>query len=48
MNDLQKKLKAAQDYLRKDVKKVIGVEAVNFYKKSFRDEGFTDKNLTKW
>ncbi len=48
MKDLQRKLKAAQDYLKKDVKKVIGVEAVNFYKKSFRDEGFTDKNLTKW
>lgn len=48
MKDLQRKLKAAQDYLRKDVKKVIGVEAVNFYKKSFRNEGFTDRSLTKW
>ncbi len=48
MKDLQRKLKKIQAYLKRDVKKVIGVEAVNFYKKSCRNEGFTDKSLTKW
>ncbi len=48
MKDLQRKLKQVQAYLKRDVKKVIGVEAVNFYKKSFRDEGFTDRSPTKW
>ena len=48
MNDLQRKLKKVQTYLKRDVKKIIGVEAVNFYKKSFRDEGFTDRSPTKW
>jgi phage gpG-like protein len=27
---------------------VIGVEAVNFYRESFHNEGFTDKTLEKW
>ncbi len=48
MKDLQRKFKQVQAYLKRDVKKVIGVEAINFYKKSFRDEGFTDKSQTKW
>ncbi len=48
MKDLERKLKEIQAYLKKDVKKVIGIEALNFYKKSFRDEGFTDNSLTKW
>ena len=48
MDDLLKKLQGVQNYLQGDVKKDIGVQAVNFYKKSFRDEGFTDKKLEKW
>ena len=48
MKDLEDKLKAVQNYLKKDVKKIIGVEALNHYKKGFRDEGFTDKSTTKW
>ncbi len=48
MKDLQRKLKAAGEYLKNDLKKVIGVEAVSFYTKSFLDEGFTDHSLTKW
>lgn len=31
-----------------DIRDIIGVEAVNHYKKSFTDEGFTDKVLNPW
>ena len=27
---------------------IMGVEAVNYYKKSFRDGGFTDESLRRW
>ncbi len=48
MKYLEQKLKKVQAYLKKDVKTIIGIEAINFYKKSFRDEGFTDSSLSKW
>lgn len=35
-------------FLDVSVPKIIGVDAVNFYKKSFVDQGFTDKRLEKW
>ena len=31
-----------------DIKIIMGVEAVNHFKKSFQDEGFTDEELEKW
>ena len=30
------------------IKEIMGDEAVNFYKQSFNNEGFTDKTLEKW
>ncbi len=35
-------------YLENDAKTIIGVEAVNHFKKSFQDQGFTDRSLEKW
>ncbi|MDL2254976.1 phage virion morphogenesis protein [Parabacteroides sp. OttesenSCG-928-K15] len=31
-----------------DIKDILGVEAVNHYKESFSNEGFTDKQTVKW
>lgn len=47
-DELAAKLKAAQNYIKNDVPEIIGIEAVKHFKKSFENEGFTDKNLTKW
>ena len=44
-DELLKKLNQAKAYLNNDVNEVIGVEAVNHFKKNFADEGF-DGN--KW
>jgi len=31
-----------------DIKTIMGVEAVNHFKESFQNEGFTDESLEKW
>jgi phage gpG-like protein len=48
MQNLIEKLKKIQKYLDKGVFITVGNEAVSHYKKSFRNEGFTDRNLKKW
>jgi phage gpG-like protein len=35
-------------YMQQDAPRIIGTEAVNHFKQSFDDEGFTDKSLKKW
>jgi len=35
-------------YLKKTLPPVIGNDVKNFFLKSFRDQGFTDKALEKW
>ena len=47
-DDLIRKLKAAEEYIRNDVPVVVGVEAVNHFKESFINEGFTDRATKKW
>ena len=47
-DELIRRLKEAQEYIRQDVPEVIGTEAVAHFKKSFADEGFTDTSLKKW
>lgn len=32
----------------KDMVTIMGVYAINYYKQSFRDEGFTDDSLVRW
>jgi phage gpG-like protein len=48
MKDFIEKLKKINNYLDKGVFETVGDEAVSHYKKSFRDEGFTDRSLKKW
>jgi len=43
-----RKMEELNRFVKEKVPDVIGVEAVNHYKKSFSDEGFTDKTLEKW
>lgn len=47
-DEMMRKLKAAQLYLQTDVPTVVGTLAVNHFKASFANEGFTDNGLTKW
>ena len=42
------KIKKAIRYLEKDAAVIMGTEAVNFYKGSFENQGFTDRSLKKW
>jgi phage gpG-like protein len=48
MQNFIEKLKKIKNYLNSGVFETVGDEAVSHYKKSFRDEGFTDRNLKKW
>lgn len=53
INDLAKqfpeRIKKLQEFVEgDDIKDVMGVEAVNHFKASFPNEGFTDENLEPW
>jgi phage gpG-like protein len=48
MNDLIKDLNILKANLHKDIMRVARVESEKFFKRSFDNEGFTDKNLNKW
>jgi len=48
MKNLIAQIKKLQKMVGNDIYDIVGAEAVSHYKKSFRDEGFTDKNLEKW
>jgi phage gpG-like protein len=48
LDDVLRRLAEAQRYFDNDVPVVIGVEAVNHFKESFQNEGFTDSSLKKW
>lgn len=46
---LQERMNLAKQFIEgNDIKDIMGVEAVNHFKKSFDQEGFTDKSLIKW
>lgn len=42
------KITQAISYLENQAPVVMGTEAVNHYKESFENQGFTDKSLQKW
>lgn len=43
------KLKEITDFTQSDdIKDIVGVEAVNHFKESFANEGFTDETLNPW
>jgi phage gpG-like protein len=48
VKDFIEKIKKMQHFLNTQVFEVVGNEAVSHYKKSFQNEGFTDRNLKKW
>lgn len=43
-----RKLQEAKRYLQTDVFDVVGVEAVNHFKRNFQEEGFVDSSTKKW
>lgn len=45
---LQQQAAAIKKYIEKDAPRLAGIEAVNHFKKSFTDGGFTDSNLQPW
>ncbi len=47
-DELIRKLKEAERYIKNDIPRIIGNEAVSHFKKSFLNEGFTDSNTSKW
>jgi phage gpG-like protein len=47
-DELLQKLQAVQQYVDHDIPVVIGVEAINHFKESFVNEGFTNQSLDKW
>ena len=51
-DDISAKIRAKVDEIRRyrtdDLPHVVGTEAVNHFKASFANEGFTDKNTVKW
>lgn len=45
----KEKMKEITDFIGSDdAKDIVGTEAVNHYKESFTNEGFTDESLQKW
>lgn len=51
MSDFSKiyaKLQRLESYLQNEAPIVIGTEAVNHFKESFENQGFTDERLEKW
>lgn len=43
------KMQEISDYVEgNDIRDMFGIEAVNHFKQSFLDEGFTDEKLEKW
>ncbi len=53
INDFSKKLEQKMQEVKsfvegEDIKDILGVEAVNHFKKSFQQEGFEDKHVVKW
>ncbi len=51
MSDFQKSIQKtteAINYFKNKVPTIMGVEAVNHFKDSFQNQGYTDKNLEKW
>lgn len=46
---MAERMQTAQAFVEGDeIKDIMGVEAVNHYKESFANEGFTDETLDKW
>ena len=47
-SDLRQIQEGLKQFIQKDLPRIIGTEAVNHFKQSFDNEGFTDKRKKKW
>ena len=47
-SDLRQIQDELKQFIQTDLPRIVGTEAVNFYKESFDKEGFTDKKKEKW
>ncbi len=45
---LRKDSNEFRSFFNNQLPHIVGIEAVNFYKESFQNEGFTDQVLEKW
>lgn len=45
---IRKQAAAIKKYIEKDAPRLAGIEAVNHFKKSFMDQGFTNSELKPW
>lgn len=48
IQQIRRKNKRFIEFLEDKAPRIVGVEAVNFFKRSFDKGGFTDKSLIKW
>lgn len=46
--DINTKIAKIKTYLGRSIFEVIGTESVKHFRESFRNQGFTDNNLSKW
>ena len=46
--DFDRTVTAVRDFVNRKAPAITGIEATKHFKKSFRDEGFTDDVLKKW
>lgn len=42
------KMQQVKEFVEKDARDVMGTEAIEHFRESFTNEGFTDENLEKW
>lgn len=48
LNGNLERIKKLQNFIRNDAPRIVGIEAIKHFKKSFRDEGFTDEVFRPW
>jgi phage gpG-like protein len=46
--EMKRRIKEFNNLVRRGLPKIVGNEAVNFSKESFRKQGFTDGSFKKW
>ena len=45
---IEQNMKRLEAYMKRDAPRIVGTEAVNHFKKSFDEQGFTDIGRTPW
>jgi hypothetical protein len=47
-NRFPEKMQRLKEFVKTDAKDIMGTEAVEHFRESFKNEGFTDEQLEKW